>query len=273
MMPGADARSGTRRSGRTCRGSRARRACGSPRPRRCTKRTQGQADRDVDVARSAPAATSTLPTGGHQAAPVREQDEQEERDERSGCRAGRSDRRCRCRSRAGTRRTSRTTFWPPAGDQPAAAGQQDGPTRTRIAMTIHIVRIVLLMLGWKTMSGSDPGRAPGRVDTTSRAPGTRGVPLMKQTGYGHGSPAAPPLGNGGTRMTATMSRTMIAPMNRNQRWDSPRPDVGWGSGAGASAVPGGHVLLARHARSTHRSAARRRARFPLSRSGSDRSIE
>src|SRR5947207_5756506 len=81
--------------------------------------------------------------------------------------------------------------------------------------------------------------AGAEVSATSvSGAGNSSVPLMKQTGYGQGSPPAPPLGNGGTRISATMFRTMIAPMNRNQRWDSPRPVVGLGSGAGASAAPG-----------------------------------
>ena len=58
---------------------------------------------------------------------------------------------------------------------------------------------------------------------------------MKQTGKRHSSPGAPPFGNGGTRMKATMLKTMMPPMRRNQRDDSPRRDR-WG---GVSATWGG----------------------------------
>ena len=129
-----------------------------------------------------------------------------------------------------------------------------------MAMTIHIVRIVLLMLGWKSMRPAAPGALSGAKSSTTCGAGNSSVPLMKQTGIGARlARAAPPLGNGGTRMNATMLRTMTAPMSGTNAADSPRPRLGGVRGLGATVV--GRDLLARHACSTHRSAARRRARI------------
>ena len=110
-------------------------------------------------------------------------------------------------------------------------------------------------------------RAPRR----RAAPGTRACPRCSRPGRRRRRPGAPSLGNGGTRISATMLKTMTAPMIRNQREDSPRPDFGlrrWGLGDLR-----GHDLLARHACSTHRSAASTPRSDPPGRSGSDRLIE
>ena len=50
-------------------------------------------------------------------------------------------------------------------------------------MTIHIVRSVLLMLGWKVMSWPAPGaRLRDEVGSTMCGAGNSRVPSMKQTG-------------------------------------------------------------------------------------------
>ena len=104
-----------------------------------------------------------------------------------------------------------------------------------IAMTIHIVRIVELMLGYHVISAlAGGGVDPSGAQTTCGA-GNSSVPSMKQTGKAQASPAAPPLGNGGTRTRAMMLKTITPPMSRNQREDTPRPDLG---GAGVSSIAG-----------------------------------
>src|SRR5688572_8523494 len=99
-----------------------------------------------------------------------------------------------------------------------------------IAITIHIVTIVSLMLGENTISPSG-----GCGPITVCGAGKCNVLSMKQTGKEQASPGTPPLGNGGKRMNAKMSTMMTAPIRRNHREDSPRPDVA----SGAGAVPDG----------------------------------
>src|SRR3954449_4266988 len=95
------------------------------------------------------------------------------------------------------------------------------PVRTTI-MTIHIVRIVELMLGWNVMRSFAPGALSGAKSHTTWGAGNSRVPSMKQAGYGHSWPASPSLGNGGKRMNAAMLATITAPTMRNQRCESPR---------------------------------------------------
>src|SRR4029079_7053925 len=84
---------------------------------------------------------------------------------------------------------------------------------------------------------------PSGAQTTCGA-GNSSVPSMKQTGNAQTSPGCPgrpsiSFGNGGTRISAMMLKTITAPRIRNQRDDSPRPELrvlgGW---AGASATSG-----------------------------------
>ena len=99
------------------------------------------------------------------------------------------------------------------------------------------------------------GVEPSGAQTTCGA-GNSSVPSMKQTGKAHASPGAPSFGNGGTRMSAMMLKTMTAPMSRNQREDRPRPDLGCGSGVSATSgvTTCSLVTLAPHTGARHHAA-------------------
>src|SRR5678815_613810 len=97
-------------------------------------------------------------------------------------------------------------------------------------MTIHIVRIVLLMLGWKvTRSVADTG-VDGARSITAWGAGNSRLLSMKQAGNAHS--AAPLLATCGKATNATMSTRMTATTRPIQRGDSRRP--GFRSGVGAA---------------------------------------
>src|SRR5688500_10285234 len=101
------------------------------------------------------------------------------------------------------------------------------------AITIHIVTMESLTLGVNVTRPAECAGSPN-VKTECGAGKCR-VLSMKHTGNEHGSPGTPPLGNGGKRMNAAMSTRITAPIRRNHRDDSRRPDFA----SGAGAVPDG----------------------------------
>src|SRR6266446_2198820 len=120
------------------------------------------------------------------------------------------------------------TFWPRPGTGFALRTIRIEPART-IAITIHIVRIVLLMLGWKvTRSVADAG-VDGARSITAWGAGNSRLFSMKQAG--NAQSATPLLATCGNATKATMSRTMTKPTRASQRGASRRS--GFRSGVGA----------------------------------------
>ena len=99
------------------------------------------------------------------------------------------------------------------------------------AMTIHMVRIVELMLGYQVTRPVD--WVASVRDRTTCGAGNYSVPWMKQAGYGQASPGPPSFGNGGNTMNAAILNRMTAPKIVNHFEDNPRPALGVGCGAGA----------------------------------------
>ena len=86
--------------------------------------------------------------------------------------------------------------------------------------------------------------------------GNSSVPLMKQTGNDAGIAGVAARGNGGTRMKADDVDDDDGADEQEPRQDSPRPTAPRAVGAvGRLRDRVGRGLLARHACSTHRSAA------------------
>ena len=124
-------------------------------------------------------------------------------------------------------------------------------------MTIHIVTIVSLMLGEKTMSPSG-----GCGPITVWGAGKCRVLSMKQTGNEQASPGTPPFGNGGNSDEGEDVDDDDGADQEEPSGGQPAARFRFGrrrrSGRLRDRV--GRGLLARHAASTHRSAACRRAR-------------
>ena len=120
------------------------------------------------------------------------------------------------------------------------------PTNSSTTSMIHIVRMVEVMLGWKVMT-RDPvgiGFSGSRSQMTCGGGNSR-LPLMKQTGKAHASPASPPFGNGGRSRKARTSMTTTARRSRTMGWmrrRAPRPAAATGasvtiSGSFATVAP------------------------------------
>ena len=95
---------------------------------------------------------------------------------------------------------------------------------------------------------------------------------MKQTGKAQASPGRPPFGNGGNEERAAMSRTMTAG-DQEQEADCAATASRRCSAAGVGPGLRDHVgrdLVARHAASTHRSAAVTPRSVPSSPAGAGR---
>src|SRR4029079_3325514 len=120
-------------------------------------------------------------------------------------------------------------FWarPGSSREPRTIRMTAARTTT---ITIHIVRIVLLMLGWKTTSWSGLGAFAGSKSMTVAGAGNSRAFWMKQAGNGQSGPAVASFGVWGKTMKAAMSRMMTMPIRRNQRLDRPRPDGDDGGG-------------------------------------------
>src|SRR5262249_24875737 len=89
------------------------------------------------------------------------------------------------------------------------------PTIT-MAITIHIVRRVLLMLGWNVIRASAAGTFAGSRSTTVCGAGTSRARVMKQAGNEQGSPGFSRFGGVATiRTNASIART--ATMSASQR--------------------------------------------------------
>ena len=102
-------------------------------------------------------------------------------------------------------------------------------------MTIHIVRIVLLMLGSKyTPTGGGAGACESKLITECGAGNSR-LFSMKQAGKGQASPVSPCFGDCGNATNARTSTTMRARMKTTQRGDTRRP---FGAGADAAGFSG-----------------------------------
>src|SRR3954447_17442439 len=89
------------------------------------------------------------------------------------------------------------------------------PTST-IAMTIHIVRIVLLIDGWMYTPTAGGAAAFGSKSMTEWGAGNSRLFWMKQAGKEQDSPAAPPRGAWGNAMNAKMSTRITPAIRRNQ---------------------------------------------------------
>src|SRR4029077_11572063 len=121
-------------------------------------------------------------------------------------------------------------FWRPRGISFEPRTMRITATRTR-TITIHIVRIVLLMLGWKTTSWSGLGAFAGSKSMTVAGAGNSRAFWREHGGNGQPGPAGASFGVWGKTMKAAMSRMMTMPIRRNQRLDNPRPAGGDGVGA------------------------------------------
>ena len=208
-----------------------------------------------------------LADGRDEPAPVAEQDEDEERDEQRDVGPGLLARRARRRSSRATRTRTRSGSGATAGPA-ACCGSPGTPGRSRIAMMIHIV----------TMRRRD-ARVEGddrlaRRHRAARVEVEHDVrrrelerPVDEADGEGALSPGWPPRGNGGTNRSARMSSDDDG--DDDEPEVAQRPTTAGGlAGGGSLGLGGRRDLLARHARSTHRSAAGlpRSRRFPIGRS-------
>src|SRR5258706_2940764 len=101
--------------------------------------------------------------------------------------------------------TASNAFWPRPGMSFAPRTIRIAPVSTT-AMTIHIVRIVLLMLGWTYTATGGGGGADGSKSMTGCGAGNSRLFWMKHAGNAQGSPATPSRGTWGKSTNATMSR-------------------------------------------------------------------